>query len=93
MQKGTEPNPSYPMTCEDFGLDFRHSSAWCPVCWAQEKQSESLQLQREYLAEKRRDNEIRQAELEFSSGGTYQREQPRPPKVVEEKPKTMRRSL
>jgi hypothetical protein len=46
------------LTCEDFGLDFKHSAAWCPVCWSEELQSKAVEIERRKWEEMKRDNDI-----------------------------------
>lgn len=48
------------LTCEDFGLDFKHSSAWCPVCWSEELQSKAVEIEHGKLEEMKRANNIKE---------------------------------
>jgi len=69
--------------CEDYGIDYPHSPAWCEACWDRQIQVDQLAVDRERLAEARRNNELLEAQLAEGGYTPKPREQYQAPQVVE----------
>jgi len=81
------------MQCE---LDYKHEPEWCPACWDERRQVQSLRVQKDIAKEMRRANDLKEWELAAGDTPRPQRTYYQPPERTPEKvvaPPIKRRGL